>query len=658
MNRLQNEQSAYLRHAAHQKIDWYPWSEAAFEKARAENKPVFLSSGAIWCHWCHVMAQESFENDEVAAILNELYVAVKLDRDERPDIDKRYQQAVAVMGRSGGWPLSVFLTADKKPFYGGTYFPPDDAYGRPGLKTILRTISDFYRTKREEVDESSEKFHAILKEQRPRAGRMSESLIAEAEKNILGSLDQEHGGFGQAPKFPMPGAMEFLLGRYFFTKDEHVEYAVKKTLLAMASGGFYDQLGGGFHRYSTDEAWGVPHFEKMADDNAWLLRNYADAYSIFGDEYFKKIAEGILYFTGTELSDPEGGFYASMDADVTPDDEGGYFTWTEEQMRSLLTEEEFAVLSLYFLDRRNAVHHDNGKMVLSVSMTAGEIADKRGMDADMVRAAIEVGRRKLLMEREKRQKPVIDKAIYTSLNGMMISSYFKAYRAFGDKAVEERAIKSLDRVLKTNMDGGMLLHCIGVEAFLDDYVHMIDALISAYEANGNKDYLDEARRLMSVCLDKFWDGTDGGFFDTGEEVLGLRLKGIDDVPRPSANGLAVILLLKLSALFGDDKYRTYAVEALNTFSSDAQLMGVHGAYYFCGLEAFFRMLKLDVCAKPESDLARPARALYYPYSSIHYGDDEGRITPCIGNTCYEPVRNMSELKTLLNLAARSGVSEE
>ncbi len=580
MNRLEKEKSSYLQHAAHQKIDWYPWSEEAFDRASKEDKPVFLSIGAVWCHWCHVMAKESFESDEVARLLNDHYIAVKVDRDERPDVDKRYQQAVAAMGRSGGWPLTVFLTADKKPFYGGTYFPLHDGRGGVGLKTVLRTINDFYRTKKAEVYENSEKLHRILKEQTPQKGKMSEALIDEAAGSVMKGFDGRHGGFGRAPKFPMSGAIEFLLNRYYFTKDENLEYALKKTLLAMATGGFYDQLGGGFHRYSTDEAWTVPHFEKMADDNAWLLRNYADAYSIFGDSYFKKIGEGILFFTGKELSDPEGGFYASMDADVTPDDEGGYFTWTEEEMRKLLPPDEYGVLSLYYLKKSNAVHHDETKLVLNICRDTSEIAGLTNIDADAVRAVVEVGRRKLLVERDKRQKPFIDKAMYTSLNGMLISAYLKAYRAFGDRVVRDFALKSLERVLIDNYEDGMLMHTKGVKALLEDYIYLTDALLSAYEVTGDRRYLTRGQSVMDACLESFYDETGGGFFDTEEEVVGMRLKGIEDSPRPSANSAAAMVLVKLALMVGNERYHLLAEKSLNAFSSDAQLIGAHGAYFF------------------------------------------------------------------------------
>ncbi|HVN96121.1 MAG TPA: thioredoxin domain-containing protein, partial [Syntrophorhabdaceae bacterium] len=451
MNRLEQEKSAYLKHAASQKIDWYPWSEEAFERAQKENKPVFLSSGAVWCHWCHVMAKECFENDEIARILNERFVAVKLDRDERPDIDRRYQQALAAMGMSGGWPMSVFLTHEKKAFYGGTYFPSDDRFGKPGFKTILTSLSEFYATRGKEVHENADKLHDFLKKRGPKKQKVDQTDTEDAAKTMLENFDRLHGGFGSAPKFAMSGAIEFLLGRYFFKKEQTLEYAIRKTLVAMAGGGFHDQLGGGFHRYSMDEAWIVPHFEKMADDNAWLLRNYIDAYSIFGDEFFKKIAENIVYFIRKELSHAEGGFYASMDADVTPDDEGGYFTWTDDQLRQTLSPDEYAVFSLYFLHKGRTMHHDDKKFVLSVCMGVNDIAQNSRMDVDKVTSILETARRKLLAERDKRQKPFVDTALYTSLNGIMISACLRASRVLCDDTLKGFALKSLERILEINI---------------------------------------------------------------------------------------------------------------------------------------------------------------------------------------------------------------
>lgn len=655
MNRLANERSAYLRHAAEQKVDWHPWSEEAFEKAARENKPVFLSSGAIWCHWCHVMAKESFEDEEIARVLNDRFISVKLDRDERPDIDRRYQQAVAAMGRGGGWPLSVFLTPDKKPFFGGTYFPPVERFGMPSFPTILLAISRYYKERRDEIEEQAAALIDALKRDGTPRGDLSVDLIDSAAERMLMSVDKAHGGFGSAPKFPMPGALEFLLGRYLFSGNEDIAFALRRTLYAMSSGGFHDQIGGGFHRYSTDEAWGVPHFEKMTDDNAWLLRNYCDAYRAFGDAYFKEVAEGIIRFVDKELSGPAGGFYASMDADVTPDDEGGYFTWGRDELETVLSGEEFEVLSRHLFNPRNAVHHAPDKVVLSVVENIEDIAMKTGKQVSELGALVGSGKQKLLAEREKRQKPYIDAALYTSLNGMMISAYCRAWRTFGDRRVLEKAMAALDRVLSVNVRDGELYHSEGVEALLEDYVYLCDALISAYEATGEDRYFHDAERFFDICLERFWDTDGSGFFDTQGEVIGLRLKGIEDVPRPSPNALAVVVLLKLAAISGEEAYRSYAEDVLKAFIPAADAMSVHGGYFFSALEAFFRMLKLEVHTGPASDIAGAARAAYYPYSVIVYSDTgDNVVVPCAGATCYQPVGTAQALNEFLKERKANG----
>ena len=545
MNRLSGEKSPYLRHSAHQKIEWYTWSDEVFERAKKEDKPIFLSTGAIWCHWCHVMAKECFENEEIVEFLNEHFINIKLDRDERPDIDRRYQQAVGAMGFGGGWPLSVFLTPDRKPFFGGTYFPPEDILDRPGFKRVLRAVVDFYKEKRDEISQYSEELMNSLKPKSLLSGEIKESMINEAAANILPIFDPQHGGFGSAPKFPMSGTLEFLINRYFFTRNESLGYAVKKTLEAMAKGGFHDQIGGGFHRYSTDEAWIVPHFEKMADDNAWLLRNYIDAYFLFGDNYFKEVAEGIIHFLRDVLSDPEGGFYASQDADVTPDDEGGYFTWKDEDFRRVLNDEEYKVLSLHFLHERGSMHHHESKKVLFVVREAKEIADMLTRDIHKVQESIISGKDKLLKERNSRKAPFVDDTLYTSLNGMLITAFLKAYRVLKEGYLKDFSLKSLQRIMKRNVIKNELFHTEGIKALLDDYIYFVEALIASYEVTGDSSYLQIADEHMELCIKKFWDSEGGGFFDTEEEIVGLRLKAIEDIPHPSANSLGIILLLKL-----------------------------------------------------------------------------------------------------------------
>jgi uncharacterized protein YyaL (SSP411 family) len=644
MNRLSKEKSPYLKNSAYQKIDWYPWSDEAFEAAKQEDKPVFLSSGAIWCHWCHIMAKECFENEEIIKLLNENFINIKLDRDERPDIDRRYQHAVTAMGSGGGWPLSVFLTPDKKPFFGGTYFPLEDILGRPSFKKVLKAVADFYNSNMEEISEYSQRLVDSLKPEPMLEGEINESLLNDAVTAILSQFDPKNGGFGKTPKFPMPGAMEFLINRFFFTKKEAIGYAVKKTLESMAKGGFHDQIGGGFHRYSTDEAWIVPHFEKMANDNAWLLRNYINAYSIFGDEYFKEVAEGIINFISNVLSDPKGGFYASQDADVTPDDEGGYFTWKDEDFRRVLNNEEYRVLSLHLLHERGSMHHDKSKKVLFVSVNEEEIAKNIGMDMQIVSEIINHGKKKLLKERDRRESPFIDKTFYTSLNGMLISTYLRTFRVLKDKSMKDFSLKTLKRIMKSHFINNELFHTEDVKAVLDDYVHIIDSLITAYEVTGDSSYFIQADELMELCIKKFWDKGEGGFFDTDEEILGIRLKAIEDIPHPSTNSLGIMLLLKLYFITKKEKYLQYAETVLKLFSLKAKDTGIHSGYYFCAMDAYFNMFKLTLQTTPVSELAEAALSSLNPFMSIVYGEDKGCVIPCFKDVCYEPINSPEGLR--------------
>lgn len=652
MNRLSKEKAAYLKHSVSQRIDWYPWCEEAFQRARAEDKPVFLSSGAIWCHWCHVMAKECFGDDEVVKLLNENCINIKLDRDERPDIDRIYQQAVAAMGSGGGWPLSVFLTPDKKPFFGGTYFPPGDSHGRPGFKKVIRTVVDFYHSKKDEISEYVMKLMDFLKPQHALPGTVSESFIDDAATAILSEFDPRNGGFGTSPKFPMPGAMEFLMGRYFLTRDESVGLIIKKTLKSMAKGGFHDHLGGGFHRYSVDEAWTIPHFEKMADDNAWLLRNYVDAYCLFKDDFFRDIAEGIIRFVADVLSDPEGGYYASQDADVTPDDEGGYFTWTGDDFKRVLNSEEHKILSLHLLHERGSMLHDRSKRVLFAAAEPEEIARDLGMELKSVHELIVTGKERLLRERLERQSPLVDRTLYTSLNGLFITSYLKAYRALKKEPLKEFALKTLRRIMDIHYVGGKLFHTEGVKALLDDYMEIIDAHIAAYEITGEEMYRIQADALMEQCIGKFWDREGGGFFETEDEIVGVRLKGIEDIPHPSPNALGIMNLMKLYYMTDKDIYLRHAEKALASFSFRAKDMGIHAGYYVRALDAFFHMMKLGIEAAPQSSFADAALSTFNPYITIAYGRDRGYVTPCRRGSCHEALYSVEGLREFLTETAR------
>ncbi len=595
MNRLGQEKSSYLQHAAHQKVDWYPWCDEAFERARKEDKPVFLSSGAVWCHWCHVMAQESFNDDEAAQLLNERFIAVKLDRDERPDIDRRYQQAVTAMGFGGGWPLSVFLTPDRKPFYGGTYFPLEERFGMQGFKAILDTISNLYRENKGEVMKHSDALLDALTPKRVPAGELRETLVDKGAQLILAAFDGNHGGFGRAPKFPMPGAIEFLIQRYVRTKERSYGDAVTTTLIAMAKGGIHDHLGGGFHRYSTDDEWIIPHFEKMTDDNAWLLKNFANAYRVFGQPYFKDVAQGIIRFFLRDLSDSNGGFYASQDADVTVSQEGGFFTWTVEEFEDALNEDERRILTPYFMHLKGAMphtaRHEPARRVLFIDDPLPDVARQAGIEQGKAEQILASGKEKLLAVRLARQKPFIDTATYTSLNGIAISAFLTAYEVLRDEQAKEFSLKSIERILATNVAGGELFHVEGIRALLDDYVFFSDALVAAYEATGDRLFLNRAREFMDVCLERFLDKDGGGFFDTDREVLGMRLKGVEDIPHPSSNSAAVLVLLRLASACKEEAYRTYAEQTLRAFSSFGDSYGVHCGYYYHALDRRLNLLQ-------------------------------------------------------------------
>lgn len=665
MNRLANERSAYLRHAANQRIDWYPWCKEAFEEAMKQDKPIFLSSGAVWCHWCHVMAEESFEDEEIIGLLNRYFICIKLDRDERPDIDRRLQIAVQSMAGTSGWPLSVFMTPDAMPFFGGTYFPPDDRFGRPSFKKVLRTVADFYRNNRERVAEYSrsliENLSKVPEEEDLSLRPVDLSIVKEARDVILSLSDLHNGGFGTAPKFPMPGALGFLINlSYFERKNEFLKKVIVTTLQAMAEGGIHDQIGGGFHRYSTDEAWIIPHFEKMADDNAMLLRNYIDAYSIFKIETFKDVASGIVRFIKDVLSDPDGGFYASQDADVTPDDEGGYFTWRDDELREVLDDEEYEIIKLHLWNERGTMPHDSSKRVLFVSKEINTIAEELNLHRDYVLKKISDSKVKLLNFRKKRKTPFIDTNLYTSLNGMMIASFVKAYRVFGDDDLKAFAIKSMDRILSLRYRDGRLFHSDNVEAMLDDYVYLIDAIIAIYEITGLPSYIETAENLMRDCINRFYDSSRGGFYDTAEDVLGFRIKGIEDIPHPSPNSIAIMVFIRLFQITNKNGYLDMAINTIKTFLPKAMSSpGMHYASYYDALNMYLNTLRLSIHAGLESELTKTAISMLRPYTTIQYptGKDllfvmpdiseKEYILPCLLEGCLEPIFEKERLEEFL-----------
>src|SRR5580692_1386921 len=452
LNSLSKASSAYLRSAMHQPIQWHEWGEEAFATAQRENKPILLDIGAVWCHWCHVMDRESYDNPEIAEIVNQHFIAVKVDRDERPDIDSRYQVAVSSISGQGGWPLTAFLTPDGKPFYGGTYFPPDDHYGRPSFKRVLLSISNAYHEKNGDVIEQAKMVEGAISHAESFAGKsgdFSPAVIGAIVKSALKIFDPQNGGFGSAPKFPHSAALDLLIDRWVRTGDEKLRSVFVTTLEKMARGGVYDQLAGGFHRYSVDERWIVPHFEKMCYDNSELLKNYVHAYQATGSEFFASVARDIIRWMDEWLSDRQrGGFYASQDADISMDDDGDYFTWTLDEARAVLTPEEAEVAALrYDINEIGEMHHNPAKNVLFVRASIGEIATRLKISSERVSELLVSAATKMYAARKQRPTPYIDKTVYVGWNSLCISAYLEAAKVLGLDDARRFALRTLDRIL-------------------------------------------------------------------------------------------------------------------------------------------------------------------------------------------------------------------
>jgi uncharacterized protein YyaL (SSP411 family) len=604
LNALSRASSSYLRSAMHQPIQWHEWGGEAFATAQRENKPILLDIGAVWCHWCHVMDRESYESPEIAQIVNERFIAVKVDRDERPDIDIRYQAAVQAVSGQGGWPLTAFLTPDGNPFYGGTYFPPSDGYGRPSFKRVLLAISDAYREKNGDVMEQAKMLHNAVAQAESFAGRSGEfspAIVDAIVQSILKTFDPANGGFGSAPKFPHPAALDLLIDRYVRTGDDHLRNVFVTTLDKMARGGMYDQLAGGFHRYSVDERWVVPHFEKMAYDNSELLKNYVHAYQSTGSEFFAQVAKDIIRWMDEWLTDREkGGFYASQDADYSMDDDGDYFTWTLDEVKAALSEEEARVASLYYdVNEVGEMHHNSAKNVLFVRATVEEISKRLNLSPERVGEILQSAKHKMYAARRNRPTPYVDKTMYTSWNALCVSAYLEAARVLDLHSARHSAVRALDRILAEAWHDRLgLLHVITysdsgsarreVPGLLDDYAFTILACLDAYETTADLSYFHFARRIADQMMDRFFDPQEGGFFDSpklkdGEDkvlgVLGARRKPFQDSPTPAGNSMAAIALLRLFDYTDQADYRERAQKTLGLLSQSAGQYGLFAATY-------------------------------------------------------------------------------
>lgn len=612
-NSLAQASSSYLRSAMHQPIRWFEWGPEAFEIAKRESKPILLDIGAVWCHWCHVMDRESYDDPEVAQIVNDNFVAIKVDRDERPDIDARYQSAISAMTGQGGWPLTGFLTPDGHPFFGGTYFPPNEGYGRPSFKRVLLSIAQAFREKRNDVDEQAAQVMAMITRSENYTGREREAVSPQIMDHIVGSaqemFDQRNGGFGSAPKFPHASAVDLLLHRYARTGDPDVGTIVVTTLEKMARGGVYDQLAGGFHRYSVDERWVVPHFEKMSYDNSELLKNYVHAYQATGVPFFAAVAKDIIRWIDEWLSDRErGGFYASQDADYSMDDDGDYFTWTLAEAREVLTPEELSVAAAYYdIGEVGEMHHNHEKNVLFVKTSIEVIAVRQGISKDRASALLDSAKEKMCAARLKRPTPYVDKTVYVNWNALMISAYLQASTVLGLDSARDFALKSLDRILKEawNPQRG-LKHVIAYSdpnaqhrdstGYVDDYAFVGLAALDAFETTGDIKYFEAAKQITDYMIQHFYDDTSGGFFDAPKSAandgalgaLSAPRKPFQDSPTPSGNSSAAILLLRLHGYTNENSYREKAQKTLHVFAGLAEQVGIFAGTYGIAAVHLFR----------------------------------------------------------------------
>ncbi|HKS10174.1 MAG TPA: thioredoxin domain-containing protein [Pyrinomonadaceae bacterium] len=596
-NHLINESSPYLLQHAHNPVDWYPWGGEAFAKARSENKPVLLSIGYSACHWCHVMAHESFENEDIAQLMNELFVNIKVDREERPDLDQIYMNAVQMMTHHGGWPMTVFLTPEGVPFYGGTYFPPQDRYNMPGFPRVLISVAEAYRDRHDEIVENGT---ALLKELR----RLSESggttnpiekgLLDAAYAGIVRSYDSINGGFGGAPKFPPAMALEFLLRTYKRTGNKDALEMVRHTAQKMAHGGMYDQLGGGFHRYSTDAKWLVPHFEKMLYDNALLSRFYLHYFQLEREPLARETAEGILDYVLREMTDPASGFYSTQDAD-SEGHEGKFFVWDLSEVKSVLGEADASKFNSYY-DVTEGGNFE-GKNILNVNDPTADPPDPDN-------------KRKLFEHREQRIKPDRDEKIITAWNGLMLASFAEAGVILNRPDYTEAAQRNAEFVLKNLRRDGFLLRTYkdGVakfNAYLEDYAFFAEGLVTLYETTGEFRWLKEAIAVTDRMIEEFWDGEGGGFFFTGtsHEDLIVRSKDYFDNATPSGNSVAADVLLRLAILTNNESYRDIAQKVLTVISDQVRRYPSGFGYALSAMDFLLSSPKeIAIVGKDQSDI--------------------------------------------------------
>jgi uncharacterized protein YyaL (SSP411 family) len=613
-NRLIDETSPYLLQHAHNPVDWYPWGEEALARARTEDRPILLSIGYSACHWCHVMERESFEEPNIAAMMNRLFVNIKVDREERPDLDGIYMTAVQAMTGHGGWPMTVFLTPEGVPFYGGTYFPPEDRGNHPGFPRVLAGVAEAYRSRRDDVEKNAEQMRQALQRKiAPQAtGPLTTVLLTQATEGILSSIDWVEGGLGGAPKFPQPMTIEFLLRSHVRAGYQRALDAVELTLDKMAGGGIYDQLGGGFHRYAVDRIWLVPHFEKMLYDNAQLARVYLQAYLVTGKPRYRQVVEETLDYVRREMTHADGGFYSTQDAD-SEGVEGKFFVWSVAEVDQLLGDEDGPLFRAYF-DVTTAGNFEHAN-ILHIDQTLAEVAAAQSVTVERLSAAIARGRSILHAAREARIHPARDEKVLTAWNGMMLRAFAEAGAALERPDYVDVGVRNAEFTLREMWQDGRLLRTwkdgrAKLNGYLEDHACYADGLIALYEATFDLRWLDAARMIADVILAKFADAESGGFFDTADdhEQLVTRPKDIFDNATPSGTSVAADLLTRLALLTGD---RRYSEAAEGITAALGAIAGQHPTSFgrlLCALDfAIGRPREIAIIGPADSEATRALR---------------------------------------------------
>ncbi|WP_069806630.1 thioredoxin domain-containing protein [Vulcanisaeta thermophila] len=582
---LMRSKSPYILEAMKSPVKWWGWCQEALERARVEDKPILIDVGAGWCHWCHVMDEETYGDPEVADLINNYFIPIKIDRDERPDLDRRFQEIAMLISGQGGWPLTIILTPNGEPMYAATYLPPRDKMGIPGMIRVLRAALDAYRNNREQISELSRQIREALRPEAPREGELDPGIVDDVVTSIAELYDEDNGGFGTMPKFPQPTFHALLLYRGYYVGNVLIKM-VTHTLKKMARGGIYDQLCGGFHRYSVDREWLIPHFEKLLIDNAELLINYAETHAATGDEELRETAQGIINYINNTLTNPEGGFYASQDADVDPNDEGGYYKWSVGELKNLLTRDEYEVIYWYYGVYRFG---NNEKAVLNRAMELTDVAAKLGMTLGEARKLLESARTKLINARKARKTPRVDTTIYTGWSAAAAIAYMRAADYLGTNTMDQ-ALKTLEFIMNKLYINGELhrYHTSETPGLLEDYAYTALLAMEAYSHTGLRRYLEFAIKLSNDIINKF-QAEDGGFYDTQtNDVMNIKIKPITDTPNWSPNSLALMALMNVGRAVGNNRFMETVERGIKALYQAATGYGAGAASYFIALDQSLR----------------------------------------------------------------------